>query len=423
MKEKLRKLSKSPILVLFILLVVCFALPALNLDPESTRFAIVSTMGVDKTGDEIEVSMLILAPKSSQSVTEKYILMSAKDKTLSSAIDKIGLHLGKEIVLGHMYLIVVSDSMTQENLAPMLDYLVRSYNLGNRTLLMNCDGKAKDLIEEGQKLDESTGLKLNDLVYYNERYVNAVISNLEDFYRGILNPTNASLVSFITISEEETEGVPTGSSSENSSSESESGQGEGEKQEGESNKGEKKKKVISNRGGASLFKNGKKIMKLSPEQVEGLNWVSRVINNGYITIDEVNTDELKDASITFSHINKGLRHRVVFENGKPIIVFEPSFVLVLEEINEDVEGYKIVESQTFALTPEIEKKIEDKIKKEFAESLQILKENKCDVLNVYKKLDAFSHKQFQEFLNGLENKDDFLKYVTCLLEVELYLKV
>lgn len=435
MRKALHKIYKSPVYVLVFLIFCIFSFPSLDLEPESVRFAIVSTMGIDKESDEIEVTLLVLAPKANHSgVTEKYILLSSKGKNLSEAIDNIGVQLGKEIVLGHMFLMVVSDDATDENIAPMLDFLVRSYNLGNRTLMVNCSCKAKDLIKEGQKMDDSSGFKLNDLIFLNEKYVQTVNSNLEDFYTGILSPTNSSLITFLNLTDKVDEGVPVspmdgdsgdskGQSSGSSSGNDESAGGSTQKPEKPKQSSSEQGKIITNNNGAGLFKGGKKIKQLSSKEVQGLNWILGNAQFGHITVEHLSDEELQDATVTFSFFGEKVKTNVVFENGKPIISFDLNLILSLEEVKEKVANYEIIESQTFVLSEKKKAQIENKIKKEFADTLQILKENKCDVLSVYQTFEKKANKPFKEFLDQLEDKDDYLNYIIFLVDVNLHLKV
>ena len=70
------------------------------------------------------------------------------------------------------------------------------------------------------------------------------------------------------------------------------------------------------------------------------------------------------------------------------------------------------------ITEELNNKINDTIKKEVALTLNKLRKEKTDVVGIYKILYSDNHKKFNEFLESLNDKTDFLSYVKINMKVD-----
>ena len=123
MKEYLKNIYKTPMVFVFILTTIIYGFNALGMTAEINRYAIVSAIGIDSSDDEeskFEISLLTFIPIAEQTFTETYKVVSAKGKSLSEAMDYAGLHIGREVGLSHVKLIVLNEELVHEDITKFL---------------------------------------------------------------------------------------------------------------------------------------------------------------------------------------------------------------------------------------------------------------------------------------------------------------
>lgn len=109
-------------------------------------------MAIDKAEDGYEVSILIANSKknqvSSKEGESQTIVYSAKGKTISDALKNIDLENPRQIYLGHLAVIVISEEVAKEGLLNSIDLLLRSSESTKRFYVAIAkDDKAKDVIK------------------------------------------------------------------------------------------------------------------------------------------------------------------------------------------------------------------------------------------------------------------------------------
>jgi len=134
---------KRLILVISLIIVCtgCFNYNELN------DYAIATGMAIDKSDDGYEVSMLISnSPKSSEK-NYTTVVYSGKGKTIYEAIKEIGLISPKELYIGHLSILIISDSVAKDGINSVLEFLLQEpRSKKNFYIALSKDNKAKDVL-------------------------------------------------------------------------------------------------------------------------------------------------------------------------------------------------------------------------------------------------------------------------------------
>lgn len=428
MKKLFNKIKSNPMLIIFLIIMVAFMPTALFSPGESNQKAIVTAVGLDKQGDEYEISLLTFIPTPNQTYVETSSVISGKGPTVANAISNAELTLGKEVGLSHAKTTVVSEAVLEEDVAKDIDYLSRISSLSENTVFICTNDSAKEFLLAAQKLEKDIGLKLEELISYNVRNIYVADTTLEAFYKGYFSMNKASLLGYLALEESEdgkTSGGGGSSSGDSSggaaspgaggvASPSESGGGAGSSGGG----GNQKAKRISNQGDVVLLKNGVLVAKLSEEQLNGINILNTEAVSQIITVDNINTGKYKDASLTFIVRNKRIMTATKFENGIPIYV--ANVVMGMELIEAKEANGIVINNYELSEIPEpVEFQIEQKIKREFADTLKLLRSKRTDVIGVREKFEKENRKNFKKFLDGLDDPDDFLRFINFELIIRV----
>ena len=171
MKKLFNFLKNHPIYCLIIVICVVFLPGAIIAKPQTESKLIIRALGIDKAGDEYQVSAIAFLPKASQSFQENYKIVEGKGRTLYDAVSAAAKETGKDIGLAHTGIVFVNDEICQEGLVESIDFLVRDYSLGNDTYVVYVPESTKELVEAAHNLAMSSGIHLGDVAGYDERKV------------------------------------------------------------------------------------------------------------------------------------------------------------------------------------------------------------------------------------------------------------
>ncbi len=442
MKKVIDTIKKYPFILIFLLILVVFTPYSLFSPGESRKRAVVIAIGLDKIENEYEISFLTFIPSPNQEFQQSNSVVSGKGSSVSEAVLDAQLTLGKDIGLSHAKTTVVNERMLEGDVSSSLDYLMRVVSLPENTVFVCTNTTAKELLMATDSLEQNLGLKLDQLVSYNANEVYITDTSLEAFYKGYYSPTKSSLIGYIehvkednSQGQEEAQNGSQGSgdsqkssqtsssqdgqqgmsdSSEQNSSAVSSGQSENEKQRG-SLQGQSQ---ILNKGDAVLLRDGQKVALLDVDNLNSINLLSNKRSLDSITITDVETEDGKKVDMTFMVKNKIVSVKTDFQNNIPLFVANINLGVQLSEI--DTKAQKVKQNvQNTQITEEIAQKLEQKIKAEFAKVLQILRENKADVIGVYDSFFTHNRKEFLKFLSSLDDSESFLNDVVFMLNLKI----
>ena len=139
MKDMLKTALKTPMFLILLVILSVYGFSALGKPAEINTYAVVTSIGIDKIdeGDlNYEISLLTFIPIAEQSFTETYKVVSSKGRSVSEAMDFAGLHIGRQVGLSHVKLVVLNKELIDDDISNYLDYLSRSKNMAQELLFL-----------------------------------------------------------------------------------------------------------------------------------------------------------------------------------------------------------------------------------------------------------------------------------------------
>lgn len=463
-------LKRFKIIIIFSLITIAIIPFSLYKPAETEKVAVITSIGIDKNNEEIELSANVIVPNSGASGgsggsdgTVKTV--SAKGNDITSAFSNLTLILGKMPGLSHCDSIILNKNLFEENVTKYLDFFVRTNNLTSNATVIVAENKASEIIETSAAQKDLRAVSLSEVLTLSDEYSIASNSNVDSFYTNYFSAAGVSILPVLTAggsntpsgqtkensqntsaqssktenlqnSEESnlqssstqksgagggSEGGSDSSSSSNPVSDSSSGGSEPSTQssqtQSESGSGAPQK-IVKNEGKAVVVKNGKIVYDLPGVEVQGLNLISSTTKKGHIKIEDVTNDLFENATLNFEIFNKDVKTTGYFINGFPIFNFKFNLVLKLEEVamnNFNIEAMKIAHN---FVTGEIKEKINESVQKSISELINSSKKNKTDTLKVYDYFYKYHNAEWLNFIKSLEDKDDYLNYVTFTCDIK-----
>ena len=162
---------------------------------ELNNYAIVTGMAIDKENKNYQVSILVSNPEKNNT-SEKFTIYTEKEKTIEKAMEQIELMLPKEIYIGHLSILIISDKVAQDGINDTLNFFLQEKESSNNffiALSKNVD--AKDiLLSKSNIIDfpsqylsnniknqsKSTPVTFNSLIYkLTNKGTNPIITSFE----------------------------------------------------------------------------------------------------------------------------------------------------------------------------------------------------------------------------------------------------
>ena len=415
MKNFIKNLIKKPILIVCIIALIIYTPFALLMPADTTTRAIITRIGIDSSPDGVEVSAVVFVPTPNTNYTENYKLFSADAENIATALQKISNYSGKKIALNLAEMIVVNESISNENLVIILDALSRNTDIRNNTALICTNESAKDFLNSTLSLNSASDLNINELITFSrDKYYNTE-SNIESFYQGYFSPQKISMLGYVELTDGDF-GLTTSGGSSSSGSVGSGGQSAGGEQSGASEESAKKTTIL-NEGRVAVYKDGKLNLVLTPQELKGLSWFNAKSNESNLTVYNV-TDEIFDnATITFKLLRKVTNINVYFSNGVPVIESNIKLVMDIDQVSQEDMDKDALQSELSKVSPELRDKVNSQAKAEFKTVQDLMVAEKLDLVNAYELFSTYCPREFKSFLNSLDDPSNFLEYVIFKLKV------
>ena len=413
-KKILKSCSKSLMFTYFVLLMVILLPKALVMPSLSFKGLIVTAIGIDGTVQDIEMSVLALSNISKTDMTENTKVISGSGTTLANAVFDIEKQIGRGVRFGHVGYIVFSKRLASDDITKIINNLIITTKLPNTISLVMCQDSAKEVLSLASELEQNSSFKFREMLQneYNEDY--AQETSLDAFLKGYYSAHSSSSLGYVVVNEDASQGLDANSqtSTKDSStlSQNQSGNSQGE------NTQKNNKSVISYKSEQAVFKNGKYSFTLSKDEMEGYNFIVENNLQKIITINNINTQGLNDATITFDILQENLKTNAIIKNGKPKLMYNISLKLKILEVI-DKSGDKISEEE-IVIDNEINQKINNYIKSKLSQLFNTLRKKQTDIVGVYENFETSCGKNFDRFLANLQNSDDYLSYIPIFVHTK-----
>ena len=429
-----RVLAATPMLLALIVIAIFFFPKAIIAPSESVSNAIVTAIGLDKQDEDYEVTLLTFLSYPNQSYTERYEIFTSTGATLSEALTKAGLQLGKTVSLFHTHTAIVSENLLNEDIAPALNYLVRVASLPQSCILIGTNVPTKTFMEFVKELDSEADLNLEELTFFNSNYVYWNDTSINSFLQGYYSPTETSLISFMPLRKGESDGIPIdkplqteegqsggGSQDEMPSSgagasSASQGSSQGSQGGGES-QGEKLELI--NDGNEILLKRGIKVEELDRDILRGLNWFNSKTTSAVLIIKDVNDENFNNADLAYKVNQKQVRERYDYQNGVPVVTTSIRLFVTLTEVDGSKEELKKKNEASY-ISDTVRQKIEETVKRQIANALDVFVQNKTDVMEIYEKFYRARRQETKKYIKNLSHPDEFLSNVVFKVVVSVF---
>ena len=167
---------------------------------ELNNLSIVTAVAFDKTDDEYELSFLIAnSPKAQTSAKEgeaKTTVYTGKGKTIAEASKDIEQIVPKQVYLGHINVVVISEDIAKDGFLKIADWLLRNPQTRKKFYLLQAkDEKAKNILKIVSPLESFPSQSIATLIESNSEtksiatsitYSNFISQLLENGYDPVL---------------------------------------------------------------------------------------------------------------------------------------------------------------------------------------------------------------------------------------------
>ena len=415
MKNFIKNLIKKPILIVCIIALIIYTPFALLMPADTTTRAIITRIGIDSSPDGVEVSAVVFVPTPNTNYTENYKLFSADAENIATALQKISNYSGKKIALNLAEMIVVNESISNENLVIILDALSRNTDIRNNTALICTNESAKDFLNSTLSLNSASDLNINELITFSRDKDYNTESNIESFYQGYFSPQKISMLGYVELTDGDV-GLTTTGGSSSSGSVGSGGQSAGGEQSGASEESAKKTTIL-NEGRVAVYKDGKLKLILTPQELKGLSWFNAKSNESNLTVYNVTDEIFNNATITFKLLRKVVNINVYFSNGVPVIESNVKLVMNIDQVSQEDMDKDALQSELSKVSPELRDKVNSQAKAEFKTVQDLMVAEKLDLVNAYELFSTYCPREFKSFLNSLDDPSNFLEYVIFKLKV------
>ena len=410
MKKILKFLINRPIFVLLIITTLIFVPPLVVMQAQSQRKLIIRTLGIDLVDNEVEVTAVCYQPSNSQTFNENYTLISAKDKNLTTALDKVGDYAGKQVGLAHLSEIVVSNEFAENNLLGRLNYLIRTYPTNNSTNIINTNVSAKEFLQEtlkteGRKVGQESGI-----VEHNNEFVVGNYSNIEQLVASGYKPSKTMLIDILRIADEGLELSGEGETG---------GTGGGEGDSGVSSPDEKSKsKFLESDGSVAVVWKGNKVGELSREEILALNWINEKTEWTKLELDNFTDENINNAKVVLNVNDKAVKFDTSFEDGKPVVVANVDMKATIFEVIQEEQTEKMYFSKNMFFTKSLKNAIANKINDVFNSAYKKAQSLNADIFNFYELFNKQQTQEFKNYLQTIDNEEEYIKNIEVKLNIK-----
>lgn len=409
--QKLKKIFSPRKMILWVTIIIfIISFQFSNQPAQSKTQAIVTALAVDEVEENlIEVSTVVLTPV--QETPSKRKAYSAQGINITTALDNIALQLGKEIAFGQCDIMALGDNLCEENALKALDYLTRTKRVGRNAVLINFSGTTEDFANCVIQLNDNMSLSIAEIINANEKRVTANETNIETFYKGYYSDLSTSIMPKIAINEKASPNAikinVEGGNSTNSSSNV------------TTSSSNNKELYFLNNGTTSVFKEGKKVGEILPDEVKYINLLQPQNILGTFKLQNVTTDLFTNAEVVINMINKDVSYKLSFENGLPKITYTLDLYIIIDEIIESEKSEDLLYTENWFVDKNLVNALQNKIIENLDIGITKLKSEQIDILNIYDKFYKFKNKQFEKYLNTLDDKQNFLQNIQFNYKVNI----
>lgn len=385
MKKLKTIFSPRKLIVWIFLVVLIITIPEITKPAMSKTEAIITMMSIDKVDEKIKISTAVITPSSEK--TTNYEVYTGVGETVGEAVENVSLALGKSMGFAQCEIMAFGENLSKEGIISSLDFMTRTRRVGRNAILINFSGDIEEFQQAVVNLNIEKSIPLEDVINFDKRYIPSADSNIHSFYKGYFSQISLGIMPKIKLKSEKTDNaieVESGSTGGGSSNQPGSGTGG------------QNKKYILNDGTVSVFKSGKKAIELTPNQMQNLNLLSNVEQEGTLKVENIDDELYKNSNVVLNIHDKKLSFKPQFKNNTPVLDITIELAVLVEEVDEESPNKSFLVRNKEFLTPELISKTKETVNKNCLEIINFCKENQTDLIGVY---ENFYRKEYNKFKN------------------------
>lgn len=410
--------NKARLLNVYKIIIAAFAILLLLLPkgitsmPEIETKLLLTVMGIDKIETGYRVSATAVMPQESQNGSTKRLNVGAEGSSISDALEKLSLKMGKKLELGLCGLIVVGDTFGSENMLPHLNYFISSGKIiPGAYLVLSPDKSAKETIEMSNLLSEASSNGLSNLIEHNAIGTSMPAVTLLKFLSESNSVSKCAYIPCIEIQEKQSELDKGGGSGTGDST-----SGEEESGGGSDSKG--KETEIKDLSRIAFYQDGVKLYMLSDEETKGYTWFDKTSTQGLVELDDFSAGGISVGKVYCQLRDKKFKIRTSLDGGKPKAVLSVDALLELEDRHKLSNLYKYNGVDEKELNDSIVMQYREKIQSEIDLAVNVMKGLDCDAVGLVNDLYKHHFKQYREY----GDKDNLFSDMTIEYDIKVKFK-
>ena len=412
MLDTIKKMFRNKIFYCFLILIVIMFPQTFYMQSDNNTKLVVTTIGIDKSENGFKLSTLAVIPKVSNDVNANLEVFEGEGKSISEALENISLNTGKSVGLAHCDCIILSMDILNDNMTSVLDFFIRTSNLTTNAAILGTSNESKKLVEVSKNSNNLLDLSLKDIVTYQENISLLENTTIEKFYRSYFSKSGTFFMPIIDVqSDEEKSQSQSNSSNSNDSSGADS----------ESGSSSKEQSKIKNNQDVAVIKNGKFERILTQDELFIYNLLSKSSENLQLTIEDINDEYVNNSIEIYQQVSKVRLPLYKYdESGNPYVQYEVWLNIMLDEINSRNNfAYASIDSLQNYLSNTVEKEIYKLIDEKRKSTVATIRQENSDILEIYKKFNAYSYTKWHNYLKTLDNQENYLQNVDIKINVHL----
>lgn len=388
--------AKLIIALLFLIFVFFFSNDFGLIDIEKT--AIITAVALDSADGEYEVAAQIAVPEATDNNSEnKKAQISGKGGTIGAAIKNIGDRTGWYPNLQFCNVIIVGESLTNDNVLKVLDYFSKTLRVQDSALVVTTNGKAADLLKASTPLDNISSFALQKILLKNPGFDSDVAeTDIKSFCIDYYSESESSFMPLVSLNLQQSDSSSNGNSQGGNGAGGIAGGGAASTESGGSNTTDGNS--LFNASKTALFYKGIKTGELNEEQTLVFGALTDNFKGTSVILKNVKTDgEKRNYLITVFRCSPKIK--IVADEQK--LIAKISLDIYCKIVDQNAEKSDLTYSKNVPLPDAVKNKATDFFTTGISELIQKSKDTECDFLFLKRKLYHTAYKHYARY------KDNF----------------
>ena len=374
--------------------------------------AIITAVAIDKSiENEYEVSAQIAVPEASNKNPEnKKALITGKGSTVGAAIKNVGSISGWFPKLTFCNLIVIGQSVADENIINVLDYFSKTLRIQNSALVLLAEDSGKDLLTCTSPLDNISSFALQKILFKNPGFdVDVSPTDIKTFCTDYYSSAKSSFMPLVKTVKQDPSGQKSGGLGGSSNSSS-ADPGQQNSSSSSPSPGSSSGNTLFDATATALFYKGMKVGQLDTDATLIFNLLTR---NACLTTYQL--DNVYENNTADNYLLTILRNYSRMDLDVTDSNFKVTFVLDIycKIRDQNFPDPDLVYSDNSVLPFAVKEKMEQDLTEGINRLIATVKQTGCDILKIKESLFRHHYSQYARY------KDNYLDVMETVVRVNV----